>query len=71
MLSIHLLLLVRIASEAAGGKGGGGRFDMAQAGGSHIGEKSEIIDAISKYIGLPNFESNYISHRSQKFQDYE
>jgi alanyl-tRNA synthetase len=30
---------------------GGGRDDMAQAGGSQLGEKSEIIDAISKYIG--------------------
>ena len=30
---------------------GGGRDDMAQAGGSQLGKKSEIIDAISKYIG--------------------
>ena len=29
---------------------GGGRDDMAQAGGSHLGEKLEIIEAISKYI---------------------
>ena len=46
---------------------GGGRDDMAQAGGSHLGEKLEIIDAISKYIGSSNFESNHISHRSQRF----
>ena len=30
---------------------GGGRDDMAQAGGSQLRKKSEIIDAISKYIG--------------------
>ena len=29
---------------------GGGRDDMAQAGGSKLGEKPEIIEAISEYI---------------------
>ena len=29
---------------------GGGRDDMAQAGGSKLGDKSEIIDAISEHI---------------------
>jgi len=37
--------LVRIASEAVGGKGGGGRPDMAQAGGPD-GEK--LNDALAK-----------------------
>jgi alanyl-tRNA synthetase len=42
--------LVRVASEALGGKGGGGRPDMAQAGGPH-GEKADAaLSAIEKAI---------------------
>ena len=37
--------LVKIASETLGGKGGGGRKDFAQAGGTDPGK---IDDAISK-----------------------
>ena len=38
--------LVRIGSEALGGKGGGGRADMAQAGGPDGDKADEAIDAI-------------------------
>ena len=38
--------LVRIASDAVGGKGGGGRPDMAQAGGPDGGKCSAALDAI-------------------------
>lgn len=39
--------LVRIASEALGGKGGGGRPDMAQAGGPDGGKIDEALSAIA------------------------
>jgi len=37
--------LVRVAAEALGGKGGGGRPDMAQAGGP-AGDSNAALDAI-------------------------
>jgi alanyl-tRNA synthetase len=40
--------LVRVASEALGGKGGGGRPDMAQAGGPDGAKASEALSAIEK-----------------------
>jgi alanyl-tRNA synthetase len=42
--------LVRIGSEAAGGKGGGGRPDMAQAGGPDGSKAGEALAAIRKAI---------------------
>ncbi|WP_426125488.1 alanine--tRNA ligase [Pararhizobium sp. PWRC1-1] len=39
--------LVRIASAALGGKGGGGRADMAQAGGPDVTKAAEAIDAVA------------------------
>ncbi|MCP4072623.1 MAG: alanine--tRNA ligase [Hyphomicrobiales bacterium] len=42
--------LVRIASALVGGKGGGGRPDMAQAGGPEGGKITEAIDAIKEAI---------------------
>jgi alanyl-tRNA synthetase len=42
--------LVRAGSEAAGGKGGGGRPDMAQAGGPDGAKASEALAAIRKAI---------------------
>ncbi|WP_426228237.1 alanine--tRNA ligase [Pararhizobium sp. DWP3-4] len=39
--------LVRIASAALGGKGGGGRADMAQAGGPDGTKAAEAIDAVA------------------------
>jgi alanyl-tRNA synthetase len=42
--------LVRVGSEAAGGKGGGGRPDMAQAGGPDGAKACEALAAIRKAI---------------------
>jgi alanyl-tRNA synthetase len=41
--------LVRVAAEALGGKGGGGRPDMAQAGGP-AGDAAAALDAIRKKL---------------------
>lgn len=43
--------LVRAASAAAGGKGGGGRADMAQAGGSDLTKTAEALAAVERGIG--------------------
>ncbi|MDF1607445.1 alanine--tRNA ligase [Hoeflea sp. YIM 152468] len=43
--------LVRAASEAIGGKGGGGRADMAQAGGPDGAKADAAIDAVAAAIG--------------------
>jgi alanyl-tRNA synthetase len=43
--------LVRVASEALGGKGGGGRPDMAQAGGPDGAKASAALEAIEKAMG--------------------
>jgi alanyl-tRNA synthetase len=43
--------LVKAAAEALGGKGGGGRPDMAQAGGPDNGNPSVALDAIRKKLG--------------------
>jgi alanyl-tRNA synthetase len=40
--------LVRVASEALGGKGGGGRPDMAQAGGPYGAKADDALAAIEK-----------------------
>jgi alanyl-tRNA synthetase len=40
--------LVRVASEALGGKGGGGRPDMAQAGGPDGVKADAALSAIEK-----------------------
>jgi alanyl-tRNA synthetase len=40
-----------VAAEALGGKGGGGRPDMAQAGGPDKGNPSVALDAIRKKLG--------------------
>ena len=42
--------LVRVGSEALGGKGGGGRPDMAQAGGPNADKAEEALAAISKAL---------------------
>jgi alanyl-tRNA synthetase len=42
--------LVRAASEALGGKGGGGRADMAQAGGPDGTRANEALDAIAEAL---------------------
>jgi alanyl-tRNA synthetase len=43
--------LVRAGSEAVGGKGGGGRADMAQAGGPDGGNGQAALDAIEHALG--------------------
>jgi alanyl-tRNA synthetase len=43
--------LVRAAAEALGGKGGGGRPDMAQAGGPDNGDVKVALDAIRRKLG--------------------
>ncbi|MBV9565170.1 MAG: alanine--tRNA ligase, partial [Bradyrhizobium sp.] len=43
--------LVRVASEALGGKGGGGRPDMAQAGGPDGAKAAAALAAIEKAMG--------------------
>ncbi len=43
--------LVRVAAEAAGGKGGGGRADMAQAGGPDAALADAALAAIEKALG--------------------
>ncbi|WHO71244.1 alanine--tRNA ligase [Rhizobium sp. BT03] len=42
--------LVRIASAALGGKGGGGRPDMAQAGGPDGGKAEEALEAVASAL---------------------
>jgi alanyl-tRNA synthetase len=42
--------LVKIASEALGGKGGGGRPDMAQAGGPDGARAKDALDAIERRL---------------------
>jgi alanyl-tRNA synthetase len=42
--------LVRKGAEALGGKGGGGRPDMAQAGGPDTGRTSEALAAIEQRL---------------------
>lgn len=42
--------LVRVAAEAVGGKGGGGRADMAQAGGPDADKADKALAAVKKYI---------------------
>ncbi len=42
--------LVKIGAEALGGKGGGGRPDMAQAGGTDIGAANDAVEVIQKNL---------------------
>jgi alanyl-tRNA synthetase len=42
--------LVKMGAEAVGGKGGGGRPDMAQAGGSDVGAMPQAIAAIERAL---------------------
>jgi len=43
--------LVRLGAEALGGKGGGGRPDMAQAGGPDGAKAKDALDAIARRLG--------------------
>ncbi len=48
---VSAVALVKAAAEAMGGKGGGGRADMAQAGGVDIGQAEQAIAAALAVIG--------------------
>jgi len=45
--------LVRVGAEALGGKGGGGRADMAQAGGPDGDRAGDALEAIAKHLSAP------------------
>ncbi len=47
---ISAIDVVRVAAEALGGKGGGGRPDMAQAGGADPGRAPEAIAAVRAFL---------------------
>ncbi len=50
--TINAVDLVRAGTAAVGGKGGGGRPDMAQAGGPNGGDADKALSAISSAISL-------------------
>ena len=47
---VNAVDLVRVGSEALGGKGGGGRPDMAQAGGPNAAAANDAVSAIEKTL---------------------
>lgn len=47
---ISAIDLVKIAAQTIGGQGGGGRADMAQAGGTNSGAVGKIRDAITEFL---------------------
>jgi len=49
--TINAVDLVRIGAEAMGGKGGGGRADMAQAGGPNSDAANDAVNAIEGKLG--------------------
>ena len=51
---LNAVKLVRIGSDILGGNGGGGRPDMAQAGGPNVGKVNEVIAAIEKELSCQN-----------------
>lgn len=48
--TISAVDIVRVAAEALGGKGGGGRASMAQAGGASVENSKEAILAVEKFL---------------------
>ncbi len=48
--TISAVDLVRVGAEALGGKGGGGRPDMAQAGGPDATKAGDALAAIEKRL---------------------
>lgn len=48
--SISAVDIVRVAAEALGGKGGGGRPDMAQAGGASAQNADQAVAAVEKLL---------------------
>jgi len=52
---INAIDLVKAAVEVVGGKGGGGRPEMAQGGGPDAGKLEEALEAIKKRLTIPAF----------------
>jgi len=50
MADYNAVDLVKTGAEALGGQGGGGRPDMAQAGGPNAGEAQAALDAIEQAV---------------------
>jgi alanyl-tRNA synthetase len=50
MTDYNAVDLVKAGAEALGGQGGGGRPDMAQAGGPNAGDAEAALDAIAKVV---------------------
>ncbi len=48
---ISAIDLVRVGAESLGGKGGGGRPDMAQAGGPDGARAADALEAIARRLG--------------------
>jgi alanyl-tRNA synthetase len=48
---LNAVELVKVGSAALGGQGGGGRPDMAQAGGPDASRANEALAAIERAIG--------------------
>ena len=48
---INAVDLVKIGAESLGGKGGGGRPDMAQAGGANPDAANDAVQAIEEKLG--------------------
>lgn len=48
---INAVDLVKVGAEVMGGKGGGGRPDMAQAGGTNTAAANDAVTAIEKALG--------------------
>ena len=57
---INAVDLVRVAAEALGGKGGGGRPDMAQAGGPDNGDPSNSVGCHSQKAGRVGGGLNWV-----------
>ena len=53
---INAVDLAKIGAHALGGKGGGGRADMAQAGGPDPSQAQAALDAIERALGRPRPE---------------
>jgi alanyl-tRNA synthetase len=53
--------LVRLGAEALGGRGGGGRADMAQAGGPEVGQGEAALAAVERELELRAGEAAALS----------
>ncbi len=56
--------LVRVGAEALGGKGGGGRPDLAQAGGPDGARADQALEAIAAALGGASREAKRSAGRA-------